>query len=73
MAVIGSTALAGLWALMKFRPDWECYDCPWHSGTNKTTCESAMRGDGRPYCVYKVTGKSSWTCSPYDCGLNDKW
>lgn len=54
MAYIGSGALIGLWAVLKFQVDWQCYDCPWSHGTNKSSCEAALRPDGHPQCSYKV-------------------
>jgi hypothetical protein len=73
MAYIGSGALIGLWALLKFKTEWECYDCPWHETTNRTTCEAPRSSDNHSYCSYKVTGATSWTCTPIDCGLVDHW
>jgi len=73
MAYIGSGALIGLWAVLTYRTDWECFECPWHHATNKTTCEAALSGPGQPYCKFRVTGHDSWTCKPVDCGLSDHW
>eukprot|EP00038_Savillea_parva_P007323 m.169300 g.169300 ORF g.169300 m.169300 type:complete len:624 (-) comp13085_c0_seq1:115-1986(-) len=73
MAYIGSGALCGLWAILTYKTDWQCHECPWHDATNKSTCEAAVSSAGHPYCSFKVTGKESWTCTPVDCGIHDYW